>query len=56
MFSKSVVSQFVGRVAQWRRRMRSRHELIMLGDVELADLSLSRSDARTETNKWFWQA
>jgi uncharacterized protein YjiS (DUF1127 family) len=54
--SNKFASKLTGRVSQWRHRMRSRQELMMLGDVDLADLSLSRSDARVEANKWFWQA
>jgi uncharacterized protein YjiS (DUF1127 family) len=56
MSTKLNFSKFAGRVSQWHHRMRSRRELMLLGDIELADMSLSRTDARSEASKWFWQS
>lgn len=42
-------------VAGWRERARSRRELrLLLGERDLADLSLSRVDALREARKPFW--
>ena len=38
-----------------RRRIRQRNELMTLSDYELSDFICSRSDARAEASKWFWQ-
>jgi len=43
------------RVAEWRRRARSRHELTMFGDHEFGDRPFARTEARAEVAKWFWQ-
>jgi uncharacterized protein YjiS (DUF1127 family) len=43
-------------VSTWRRRIRQRNELMTLSDHELSDFMCSRSDARAEASKWFWQA
>ncbi len=40
----------------WRRRIRERNELMMLGELELGDICLNKSDARAAAGKWFWQA
>jgi uncharacterized protein YjiS (DUF1127 family) len=40
---------------EWRRRSRSRSELVRLGREERHDLS-SRFDLSAEMNKPFWQA
>jgi uncharacterized protein YjiS (DUF1127 family) len=42
-------------VAEWRRRARSRHDLIALGGRELSDLHLTRCDALHEARKPFWK-
>jgi uncharacterized protein YjiS (DUF1127 family) len=39
----------------WQRSMRQRHELLMLNDVELRDLSLSEADVNREARKPFWE-
>jgi len=41
--------------SEWRRRRRSRHELMKLSDRELWDLSWTRSDAHAEAVKPFWR-
>jgi uncharacterized protein YjiS (DUF1127 family) len=43
------------RVAEWRRRTRSRHELTMFDDQQFGDLPFGRAEARAEFAKWFWQ-
>lgn len=43
------------RVAEWRRRMRSRNELTMFSEQQLGDLPFTRTEARAEVAKWFWQ-
>ena len=48
--------EFTGRVAEWRRRTRSRNELMNLGDHVLRDLPFSNAQIRTEASKWFWQS
>jgi uncharacterized protein YjiS (DUF1127 family) len=39
---------------EWRRRARSRLELMSLDDRELWDMGLTRTDAHNESNKPFW--
>ena len=41
--------------AEWRRRARTRNELVMLNDRQLSDIRLSRSDALNEASKPFWR-
>jgi uncharacterized protein YjiS (DUF1127 family) len=41
---------------EWRRRLRSRSELMNLGDGSLRDIGLSRGEAKTEASKPFWLA
>lgn len=43
------------RFEEWRRRMRSRHELMALGDDVLKDIGLGRSEAFREYSKPFWR-
>jgi len=40
---------------EWRRRSRSRRDLMTLNERELWDIRLSRSDAVQEASKPFWQ-
>jgi uncharacterized protein YjiS (DUF1127 family) len=42
-------------IAEWRRRARSRHDLMALGDHELWDMHLTRCDALYEASKPFWK-
>lgn len=42
-------------IGEWRRRSRSRRELIMLGAAERHDLGV-RFDLNAEIHKPFWQA
>ncbi len=50
---RTVWSQMKARVAEWRRRARSHHELSSLDSVRLKDISLSQSEASFEANKPF---
>jgi uncharacterized protein YjiS (DUF1127 family) len=43
------------RVAEWRRRTRSRYELTTFADHQFGDLPFARTEARAEVAKWFWQ-
>lgn len=42
-------------VAEWRRRARSRGELMLLGERDLSDMHLTRCDASYEASKPFWK-
>jgi uncharacterized protein YjiS (DUF1127 family) len=44
------------RMSEWWRRIRERDELMRLGDRELADIGCSKTDAKAEASKWFWEA
>ena len=41
-------------IAEWRSRVRSRHELMNLSDRTLRDIGLTRCDAGFEAPKPFW--
>lgn len=43
-------------IAEFRRRMRSRGELMNLSDHTLRDIGMSRCDAISEGSKPFWTA
>ncbi|MGO8867907.1 MAG: DUF1127 domain-containing protein [Alphaproteobacteria bacterium] len=43
------------RFDEWRSRARARHELMALGDHELKDIGLGRSEAYREYSKPFWR-
>jgi uncharacterized protein YjiS (DUF1127 family) len=45
----------VGLVTIWMRRSRTRRELSELSDHELADIGVSRGQARFESDKAFWR-
>ena len=46
-------------VVEWRHRIRSRNELLMLSDLNMAGLRFSKvealAEARAEAAKWLWQ-
>jgi len=42
-------------IHEWRRRARSRHDLMKLSDRDLWDLRLTRVDAQQEASKPFWE-
>jgi uncharacterized protein YjiS (DUF1127 family) len=52
----TVINQFKSRIAEWRRRSRSRSELRRLADADLRDLGVTRCDAESEGGKPFWMA
>jgi uncharacterized protein YjiS (DUF1127 family) len=41
-------------IVEWRRRVRSRYELMSLGDAELRDIGLTRGEADFDQSKSFW--
>jgi len=43
-------------IGEWRRRLRSRHELEGLSDATLRDIGITRCDAHRELQKPFWMA
>jgi uncharacterized protein YjiS (DUF1127 family) len=47
--------KLVQTVHEWRRRARSRRDLLQLSDRDLWDLCLTRADAEREASKPFWQ-
>jgi uncharacterized protein YjiS (DUF1127 family) len=47
--------RFIETVREWRRRFRSRRELMTLGERDLSDIRLTRGDAVSESNKPFWK-
>jgi uncharacterized protein YjiS (DUF1127 family) len=42
-------------IAEWRRRLPGRRELMTLTDHELIDIGITRSEAVAEASKTFWQ-
>lgn len=42
-------------IIEWRRRARSRYELMMLDDRDLADMGMTRLDTCNERDKPFWR-
>ena len=48
--------RFIEIVREWRRRSRSRRELLTLGERDLHDVRLTRCDTMSETGKPFWKA
>ena len=49
-------SDFQALFIEWRQRVRSRRELMMLSERDLSDMGLTRLDAFNETCKPFWEA
>jgi uncharacterized protein YjiS (DUF1127 family) len=43
-------------IAEWRRRVRSRNELMTLSDGNLRDIGWTKAEVRAECAKPFWQA
>ena len=43
-------------MAQWRRRVRMRNELMTLGDGDLRDIGSTRAEVEAECRKPFWRA
>jgi uncharacterized protein YjiS (DUF1127 family) len=42
-------------IATWRRRSRTRRQLLALSERELRDVGLSAYERERESAKWFWQ-
>ena len=51
----SLRTKLVERIREWRRRSRSRRDLMTLGQRDLSDLCLSRIDVEQEASKPFWK-
>jgi uncharacterized protein YjiS (DUF1127 family) len=51
----SLVNRFGETIREWRRRARSRRDLMTLDRRDLWDLRLSRADAEQEASKPFWK-
>jgi uncharacterized protein YjiS (DUF1127 family) len=51
----SLRKKFAETLRKWRRRYRSRRDLITLSDRDLWDMRLTRAEARQEASKPFWQ-
>jgi uncharacterized protein YjiS (DUF1127 family) len=51
----SLALRFIETVCEWRRRSRSRRELLTLDARDLCDVRLTRCDAVAEGNKPFWK-
>jgi uncharacterized protein YjiS (DUF1127 family) len=49
-------SEFRALFIEWRQRVRSRRELMMLSERDLSDMGLTPMDAFNETCKPFWEA
>jgi uncharacterized protein YjiS (DUF1127 family) len=43
-------------MAEWRRRVRMRNELITLSEGDLRDIGWTRAEANVERRKPFWRA
>jgi uncharacterized protein YjiS (DUF1127 family) len=43
------------RIAEWQRRAAERRELMTLTDRDLRDIRMTRTEARAEANKPFWE-
>ena len=48
-------SQLLALAGTWHQRARQRRQLAELSDRQLADIGISRVEARTEAAKPFWQ-
>ena len=53
--NSSARGRLIDIVREWRRRSRSRRELLALGERDLRDVRLTRCDAESEGVKPFWQ-
>jgi len=55
-FDRPHWSNLAALFAEWRRRVLSRYEVMRLSERDLADMGLTRLDARNEMQKPFWEA
>jgi uncharacterized protein YjiS (DUF1127 family) len=51
----SLRKKFIETLHEWRRRLRSRRDLMTLSDRDLWDMRLTRTDAEQEASKPFWR-
>jgi uncharacterized protein YjiS (DUF1127 family) len=51
----SLRKKLVETLREWRRRLRSRRDLMTLSDRDLWDMRLTRTDAEQEASKPFWR-
>jgi uncharacterized protein YjiS (DUF1127 family) len=51
-----IMTALIGRLREWRRRVRSRQELLALTHRDLRDLRWTRAEAEAEARKPFWEA
>ena len=51
----SLCQKSAEKVREWRRRSRSRRDLMALSNRDLWDIRLTRADAKQEASKPFWQ-
>jgi uncharacterized protein YjiS (DUF1127 family) len=45
----------LSRIAEWQQRAAGRRQLMRLTDRDLRDIGISRSEARAEASKPFWE-
>jgi uncharacterized protein YjiS (DUF1127 family) len=51
----SLRKKFAETLREWRRRLRSRRDLMTLSNRDLWDMRLTRADAEQEASKPFWR-
>lgn len=51
----SLPKKFLETLREWRRRVRSRGDLMTLGERDLWDMRLTRAGAQQEAGKPFWR-
>jgi uncharacterized protein YjiS (DUF1127 family) len=49
------IRRIIGTIREWRRRARSRRDLMALDPRDLRDLRLTRGDVLREARKSFWK-
>ncbi len=50
------MAEVLALVGSWYQRARQRRQLAELSDRQLADIGISRAEARAEAQRPFWQA
>jgi uncharacterized protein YjiS (DUF1127 family) len=53
--ASNVAARLLERPREWRRRVKGRAELAALDDHMLADIGISRAEAKFLSNKPFWR-
>ena len=54
-YANRIVIPGGSRLSEWRKRARSRRELMQLSDFDLQDIGCTRGDAIGEAAKTFWR-